>query len=138
MMLGLNFTSLAQPFQLQILHASDFEAGLSVPKPAPNFAAIVDALDNTYPNTVILSSGDNFIPSPFSFSGGDPALNSSLQSTYASYFGTSTVYSLAASIARVDISILNFLGIEASVLGNHDFDFGTTELRNIINTAGSN
>ncbi len=137
MMLGLNFTSLAQPFQLQILHASDFEAGLSAPKTAPNFAAIVDALDNTYPNTVILSSGDNFIPSPFSFSGGDPALNSSLQSTYTSYFGTSTVYPLAASIARVDISILNFLGIEASVLGNHDFDFGTTELRNIINTAGS-
>lgn len=136
--LGMISKSYAQPFQIQILHASDFEGGLSASTAAPNFAAILDSLENTYPNTLILSSGDNFIPSPFSLSGEDISLVTPLKNAYISFYGSNFANNdLRAGIARPDISILNFLGVEASVLGNHDFDFGTSELRNIIAGASS-
>ncbi|MBL7942922.1 MAG: hypothetical protein JNM00_09155, partial [Flavobacteriales bacterium] len=122
---------------LQILHASDFEGGLSASTDAPNFAAIVDALEETYPNSITLASGDNWIPSPFSLSGEDPALVQPLKDTYISYYGSNFANNdLRAGIARPDISIMNFIGVEASVLGNHEFDLGTSELRNMI--AGQN
>ncbi len=130
-------------YTLQILHASDFEASVDAVNDAPRFAAIVDTLEHTYPNSITLSSGDNFIPSPFSYSGEDPRLVPAYRNTYSSYYNTNVSiapYDLRAGIGRADISILNFIGIEASVLGNHDFDFGTSELRNIIggNISGSN
>ncbi len=122
-------------FQLQILHASDFEAGIDAVGDAPRFAAIVDTLEERCPNSITLSSGDNFIPGPFSFSGEDPMMVPVYFSAYASYFNAplnNPPYDLRAGIARADISILNFIGVRASALGNHDFDFGTGELRNII------
>ena len=61
-------------YTLQILHASDFEAGLAAPDRAPQFAAIVDKLEEAEPNNITLSSGDNFIPSPFLNAQGDPSL----------------------------------------------------------------
>lgn len=135
--IGSLVNSQAQTTTLQILHASDFEAGLSASSDAPNFAAIVDALDNTYANTLILSSGDNFIPSPFSFSGEDATMVTPLKNAYIAYYGSNFANNdLRAGIARPDISILNFIGVEASVLGNHEFDLGTSELKNII--AGAN
>ena len=119
--------------KIQILHASDFEASLDAVQDAPRFAAIVDTLEHTYPNTFILSSGDNVIPSPFSSAGEDPNLVTPLKNTYISYYGgTFSFNDLRAGIARPDISIMNFIGIEASALGNHEFDWGTSELRNMI------
>lgn len=52
---------------LQILHASDLEGGVDVIQDAPNFAAIVDFLedDTSVDDTVILSGGDNIYPRPF-------------------------------------------------------------------------
>ncbi len=129
--LVLNFVN----FPLQILHGSDFEAAVDEVTTAPRFAAIVDSLENTYPNSITLASGDNFIPGPFSFSGEDPRMVQPYKNAYASYYNTALSnppYNLLAGIARADISIMNFIGVEASVLGNHDFDFGTPELRNII------
>jgi 2',3'-cyclic-nucleotide 2'-phosphodiesterase (5'-nucleotidase family) len=118
---------------VQILHASDFEASVSAIQDAPRFAAIVDTLENTYPNTLILSSGDNFIPSPFSLSGEDPSLVNVFKNTYITYYNSNFANNdLRAGIGRGDISIMNFIGIEASALGNHEFDWGTNELRNII------
>jgi 2',3'-cyclic-nucleotide 2'-phosphodiesterase (5'-nucleotidase family) len=130
-------------FPLQILHASDFEASTDAVQDAPRFAAIVDSLENVYPNSVTLSSGDNFIPSPFSFSGEDPRMVLPYRTSYASYYNATLnnpPYDLRAGIGRADISIMNYIGVEASTLGNHDFDFGTPELRNIIggNISGSN
>jgi len=135
----LNFVN----FPLQILHSSDFEASTDAVQDAPRFAAIVDSLENVYPNSVTLASGDNFIPSPFSFSGEDPRMVQPYINAYASFYNTTLVnppYDLRAGIGRADISIMNFIGVEASALGNHDFDFGTPELRNIIggNISGSN
>jgi 2',3'-cyclic-nucleotide 2'-phosphodiesterase (5'-nucleotidase family) len=118
---------------IQILHASDFEASVDAVQDAPRFAAIVDTLEHTYPNTFILSSGDNMIPSPFSSSGEDPTMVTPYKNTYISYYGSNFANNdLRAGIGRADVSIMNFIGIEASALGNHEFDWGTSELRNII------
>ncbi len=126
------------PFELQILHASDFEGAVPAVDDAPRFAAIVDSLEGTYPNTLKLSSGDNILPSPFMFSGEDPSLVTPLKNAYIAYYGGPFANNdLRAGIGRVDISILNILGLHASALGNHEFDLGTSELRNIIGGVNS-
>jgi 2',3'-cyclic-nucleotide 2'-phosphodiesterase (5'-nucleotidase family) len=128
-----NNATITDRFTLQLLHASDFEASVSAVTDAPNFAALVDAFDTSYPNTLIISSGDNILPSPFSNAGEDPLLVTPLKDAYISYYGSNFANNdLRAGIARPDISIMNFLGVEAAVLGNHEFDLGTSELRNII------
>jgi 2',3'-cyclic-nucleotide 2'-phosphodiesterase (5'-nucleotidase family) len=127
-------------FKLQILHASDFEASVEAVLDAPRFAAIVDTLEETYPNTIRLSSGDNYIPGPFLSSGGDPTLAAAFKTAYESYYNTTFTnppINLGSSIGRADISIMNFIGIEASALGNHEFDLGTNEIRTMIGGAGT-
>lgn len=99
-------------FTLQLLHLSDGEAGLLASQTAPNLAALVDAFDGTYANTLILSGGDNFIPGPFLNAGTDPSLNA-----VASVGRT--------NFARPDIAIHNILGVEASAIGNHEWDLGS-------------
>ncbi|KRQ97736.1 choice-of-anchor I family protein [Bradyrhizobium valentinum] len=116
----LDFTVAAPlTYKLQILHASDFEAGLKAIDDAPRFAAIVDRLEDTFANSITLASGDNYIPSPFFNAASDPAL--------ASFF--------PPSIGRADIRILNSIGIEASVIGNHEFDPGPRDVQNLIRPA---
>lgn len=112
----------AVDFTLQILHGSDFEAGLPAIDDAPRFAAIVDALEETFPNTIRVSSGDNYLPGPFFNASGDPALAPVLGS---------------ASIGRGDVEILNRIGIQASTIGNHEFDAGPREFRNIFAPSGA-
>ncbi|MDX9749988.1 MAG: choice-of-anchor I family protein, partial [Flavobacteriales bacterium] len=125
-------------FTLQILHASDFESPVSAIEAAPNFAAIVDHLEETHANTLTLSSGDNFLPSPVMFSGEDPTLTDPLKAAYEHYYGGPFANNdLRAGIGRADITIMNILGIRAAALGNHEFDLGTNELRNIIGGVNS-
>ena len=66
-------------FKLQVLHASDLEGGLDAIENAPNFAAIVDALEADAAAggfaSILLSSGDNYIPGPFFNAGGDFGLD---------------------------------------------------------------
>jgi 2',3'-cyclic-nucleotide 2'-phosphodiesterase/3'-nucleotidase/5'-nucleotidase len=118
-------------YQMQILHSSDMESGLDASTDAPNYAAIIDKLEEQHNNTLILSSGDNFIPSPFLFSGEDPTIQSVLRSTGSHYFAGNTT-NLRAAIGRPDIAMMNIIGFNASVLGNHEFDLGTPELNSII------
>ena len=108
-------------YRLQILHASDFEAGLGAIDDAPRFAAIVDRLEDLETNSITLASGDNYIPSPFFNASSDPALDPFFEE----------------SIGRADIRILNTIGIEASVIGNHEFDAGPREVQNLIRPAGA-
>jgi 2',3'-cyclic-nucleotide 2'-phosphodiesterase (5'-nucleotidase family) len=124
----------AGTFTLQILHASDFEAGLLATGRAANFAAIVDALEGTYANSITLSSGDNFLPGPFLAAGTDAAVRGALQSFYEGLLGVApgSLSGLREGFARVDIAIMNALGIEASALGNHEFDLGTNALAEAI------
>ena len=114
----LTFYSVA-PYTLQLLHLADAEAGLLASQTAPNLAALVDAFDGTYPNTLILAGGDNFIPSPFLNAGTDPALNA--------------VPSVGkTAFARPDIAIHNEIGVEASAIGNHEWDLGTAVFTDAI------
>jgi len=114
----LTFYSVA-PYTMQLLHLADAEAGLLASQTAPNLAALVDAFDGTYPNTLILAGGDNFIPSPFLNAGTDPALNA--------------VPSVGkTAFARPDIAIHNEIGVEASAIGNHEWDLGTAVFTDAI------
>ena len=54
---------------------------------AGNLAAIVDVLQDTYANSITLSSGDNFIPGPFTAAGTDPTVRDDIASFYEQYFG---------------------------------------------------
>jgi len=126
------------PFELQILHASDFEGAVPAIEDAPRFAAIVDSLEHTYANSLTLSSGDNFLPGPFMSAGEDPSLVAPLKAAYQTLYGGPFANNdLRAGIGRVDITIMNILGIQAAALGNHEFDLGTSELRNIIGGVNS-
>lgn len=118
-------------FKLQVLHSSDMESGLSAVADAPNFAAIVDKLEDEYANTLILSSGDNTLPGPFLSSGEDPSLQTPLRNTASSYYAGNGGQ-LRAAIGRPDIAIMNIIGYNASAMGNHEFDLGTTELNGQI------
>lgn len=109
-------------YTLQLLHLADEEAGLLASQTAPNLAALVDGFDGAYPNTLILSGGDSFIPSPFLNGGTDPSL-SSIAGIGATAFG------------RPDYAILNAIGVEASAIGNHEWDLGSAVFADAIRPA---
>lgn len=122
-------------YKLQILHASDWEAGVLAIDRAANMAAIFDKLEDEVANSITLSSGDGFIPSPFNIAGGDAALAATYAAVYNQFFGLEgdAAYKvLAAANGRADITIQNIIGVQASTLGNHEFDAGTTALAEII------
>lgn len=108
-------------YTLQLLHLADAEAGLLASQTAPNLAALVDAFDDTYPNTLILSGGDNFIPGPFMSAGTDSTMTEVLRDA----LDNPTV---STAFGRPDIAIHNILGVEASAIGNHEFDLGSNVL----------
>jgi len=135
-------------YTLQLLHASDLEPGIAAGDDAPRFAAVVDYLERdlfaaadprkqAFAGSVLLSSGDNFIAGPFYAASGDPSLNGVLNSNPSGVNGD------VASPGRAGVEIMNRIGFDASALGNHEFDQGQRELRNIIQpqagqTAGTN
>ncbi len=109
-------------FTLQLLHMSDGEAGLLAGDTAPIMGALIDRFDDQYANTLILAGGDNFIPGPFLNAGTDPSLNGVVGAT---------------APGRPDIAILNAFGVEASAIGNHEFDLGSTVLRDAFTPSGA-
>ncbi|EHM01669.1 5'-nucleotidase protein [Acetobacteraceae bacterium AT-5844] len=113
-------------YTLQILHGSDFEGGLAATSRADRFAAIVDKLEDQVTNSITLSAGDNFIPSPFSAASADPAVREAFQAFYAWLLDVpvESLGGLREAAARVDMAILNGIGVQASTIGNHEFDFG--------------
>jgi 2',3'-cyclic-nucleotide 2'-phosphodiesterase (5'-nucleotidase family) len=122
------------PYRLQLLHFSDGEAGLLASQTAPFLAALVDGFEHTHANTLILAGGDNFIPSPFLSGGTDLSVRGELNAV------TGSTISLSAStnhpIAAVDLAIHNLIGVEASTIGNHEFDLGPRVFRDSF-TSGS-
>ena len=121
-------------YRLQLLHYSDSEAGFLAPQTAPYLAALVDGFDNSYLNTLILAGGDNYIASPFLNGGTDLTVRDELNAV------TGSSISMAAStnhpIAAVDIGIHSVIGVEASTIGNHEFDLGARTFRDAF-TPGS-
>lgn len=119
-------------YTLQILHASDLEGGVEAVDRAANFAAIMDRLEEDYANTVILSAGDNYIPGPFFSAANDFSLRAVLQDVYDDYYGGVVNNNLRQDNGRVDVTIMNVIGFDASALGNHEFDAGTDAINTII------
>ncbi|NJK41712.1 MAG: hypothetical protein HC934_10835 [Acaryochloridaceae cyanobacterium SU_2_1] len=112
-------------FTLQLLHFSDQEAGIPALDDAPRFSAVLAALKNQdansdgqvdFANTLVLSSGDAYIPGAF--------LNASSQP-----FG---------GPGRADILIQSELGVQAISFGNHEFDLGTSLVANLLQPALAN
>ena len=83
-----------------------------------NFSAILDGFRKQMPNnTIVLSSGDNYIPGPRYFAAGDEA--------------NEAVLGIAGD-GRGDIAFLNAMGFQASALGNHELDLGTVAFASAI------
>jgi 2',3'-cyclic-nucleotide 2'-phosphodiesterase (5'-nucleotidase family) len=113
------------PFTLQLLHASDQEAGIPALQDADRFSAVLNALRNEdvgQDGNLTLSSGDAYIPGAF--------LNAS-----AAVTNLVEGYALGA-VGRADILIQNELGFQAIAFGNHEFDLGTTVVKNLITASG--
>ncbi|QOV24561.1 5'-nucleotidase C-terminal domain-containing protein [Anabaenopsis elenkinii CCIBt3563] len=113
------FSVIPQTFTLQLFHFADQEAGASAFTDIPRFSAVLNALkaedlDNDgipgFPNTLVLSSGDAYIPGLF-------------------FNASQTVYD---GVGRGDILIQNALGVQAIAFGNHEFDLGTSIVRDLI------
>ncbi|MGE3989701.1 choice-of-anchor I family protein [Pseudorhodoplanes sp.] len=119
-----------QRYTLQLLHLADGEAGLLASTTAPNLAALVDAFDDDFSNTLILAGGDNFLPGPFLAGGTDPSVAAAINATTGSNIG-STV-----PIGAVDIAIHNIIGVEASTIGNHEFDLGSNTFASTFTPGG--
>ena len=98
-------------FTLQLLHAADMDSTVGALGNVENFSAILDGFRKQFPNnTVILSSGDNYVPGPRYFAAGDAANDAVLG---------------VSGNGRGDIAFLNVMGFQAAALGNHELDRGT-------------
>ncbi len=124
-------------FTLQILHASDLEGGVDAIESAPNFAAIADFLEDTHENSITLSAGDNYLSGPFLNAASDRSFRDDgvFNDVYNELFGL-TVNDVYAGLreggGRVDVSIMNVIGFDASAIGNHEFDLGSDAFESII------
>lgn len=115
-----------ETYTLQLLHTADQEGGIPALEDAPNFSAVLNALKDEdadsdgnadYENTLLLSSGDAYIPGLFLDASADPSL--------APLLGEE-------GRGRSDIIIQNELGFQAIALGNHEFDLGTEFIASVI------
>jgi 2',3'-cyclic-nucleotide 2'-phosphodiesterase (5'-nucleotidase family)/DNA-binding beta-propeller fold protein YncE len=129
--------ALDQVFTLQILHASDLEAGLLAPSRMGNFAAIVDKLEDEYANSLTLIAGDAWIPGPFYAAEADPSMEAALETFYTQLLGTPVNLPSGPQVSgRVSLAFMNGIGTDAASWGNHEFDLGTNPINAIITPAG--
>ena len=100
---------------LQLLHASDMDGAAGALDNVETFSALLDGFRSQMPQrTLVLSSGDNFIPGP-------------------RFYAADAISELGApGIGRGDVALLNAMGFQASALGNHEFDLGPRALAAII------
>lgn len=110
-------------FELQLLHFADIDGGRAIVENAPRFSALLSTFRAAKPdNTLVVSSGDNWIPGPEYNVAADPALTAVLG---------------AAREGRAHVAWLNALGVQATALGNHDLDLGPTEFANLLKPDGA-
>lgn len=105
-------------FTLNLIHAADMEGAGDAVEDAPRFSAVLDALRSASPaNSLVLSSGDNYIPGPFFSASNDVSLVPLLG---------------GLGNGSADVQMLNAMGFQASAMGNHEFDEGTVRIRDLI------
>ena len=105
-------------FTLQLLHFADMDGATGALDNVEGFSALVNQLRSEFPsNTLVVSSGDNYIPGPRYFAANDDA--------------TAGVLGVPGN-GRGDIAFLNAMGVQASAVGNHDLDEGPAAFAGII------
>lgn len=105
-------------FTLQLLHAGDMDGSSGALGNVENFSAILDGFRKQYPNnTLVLSSGDNYVPGPRFYAAGDDS--------------TADVLGVPGN-GRGDIALLNAMGFQASAIGNHELDRGTGSFASLV------
>lgn len=122
-------------FRLQVLHASDMEADASSVAAAPQFAALVDKLEDLAGNnaSITIGAGDCFIPGAFLSAGNDISTRAALKTALGATFGyNASGVDLRENPGRPDIAILNATGFDATCIGNHEWDLGAAEFANIV------
>ena len=97
---------------------ADQEAAMDALFDAPRASAVVEKIKSDFPNTIFLSSGDNYISGPF--------FKSSTDDSLAHLLGPDAVAGMA------DILIQNAMGVQASALGNHEFDIGPEHVLSLL------
>lgn len=122
-------------FRLQVLHASDMEADTTSVTAAPQFAALVDKLEDATGNnaSITIGAGDCFIPGAFLSAGNDTSTRVALKTALGFAFGYNAAsVDLRENPGRPDIAIMNSIGFDATCIGNHEWDLGATEFANIV------
>ncbi|MBB3142099.1 DUF4214 domain-containing protein [Halomonas organivorans] len=121
-------------FRLQLLHASDMEGGGGDLLNAPNFAAIVDYLEEQEANSLFVSSGDLVLPGPYLAAAGSDALQPAIQAAAEAIHGlpAGSLEDVSAASGRVETLLMDLLNADAVTLGNHEFDQGTGLIADMI------
>lgn len=123
-------------FLLQVFHASDLEGGVNAIEDAPAFAALQDAFEDEYANSITISSGDNYIPGPFFNAASEDPVEDSLRAILSDFYGV-PLNNLGTERGRIDVSVMNVIGFDASCFGNHEFDLGEGAIADIIFSSGN-
>lgn len=111
-------------FSMQLLHISDADGSdTTTLNSVAHLSGLVTQFRAAYPsNTLLVSSGDNYIPGPRFNASYDPAMRALLG---------------AEDVGRADIAWLNAMGVQASAIGNHELDLGTRQFVGMVNTSGA-
>ena len=121
--LAITVTNVVERYTLQLLHLSDGEAGTLAPETAPYLAALADRFEDQYANSITLAGGDTFLPGPFLAAGTDPSLTPVINRVTGSNISTAPGTTPAPGV--VDTAIHNLIGVEATGIGNHEWDLGS-------------
>jgi 2',3'-cyclic-nucleotide 2'-phosphodiesterase (5'-nucleotidase family) len=116
----------APAYRLQLLHFADMDGSTAALEYVSNFSRLINAFESDEDladNTLVLSSGDNFIPGPRFFAAGVDNAD------------TRAALGVPGN-GRGDIVFLNAFDTVASAVGNHDLDQGTDAFAGIIAADG--
>jgi 2',3'-cyclic-nucleotide 2'-phosphodiesterase (5'-nucleotidase family) len=114
----------APSFTMQLLHVSDADGSdTTTLNSVANLSGLVTKFKAEYPsNTLVVSSGDNYIPGP--------RFNAANDSSLTTLLGI-------PDVGRADIAFLNAIGVQASAIGNHELDLNTKQFADIIKSSGA-
>jgi len=112
-----------QALELQLLHFADIDGGgTRALEHVGEFSALVASFRAEMPErTLLISSGDNYVPGPLYQASNDPAM--------VEVTGSS-------GVGRGEIAFLNAMDVDVSAVGNHDLDGGPEEFGGIVRPDG--